>query len=193
MPIPPTLLAILAGGAGSRMGFPKSLLKLGDRPILAYLYERFAWPGPTLLVTSPGRERPPGWDLFTAEVVDPEADLGPLRGLLTALEHAATEVVVVATVDMPCVTREQLSWLAEQLGDRETVFCRVAGRVEPFPSAFRRSFAKAVGEQLASGDASMQALARRAEVRVVDPPGDWGAETWTNLNRPDDLSQWLSR
>src|SRR5438552_17571218 len=78
--------AILAGGEGSRMGKPKALLEINGRPILAYLLEQFAWPGPTLLVTAPGREKPPGHELFSREVVDPVAGEGPLRGILTALE-----------------------------------------------------------------------------------------------------------
>ena len=41
------------------MGGPKSRLVLNGRPILDRL-ERFAWRGPTLLVTSPGNEGPPG-------------------------------------------------------------------------------------------------------------------------------------
>src|SRR6478609_398221 len=42
-------LAILAGGRGSRMGKPKSHLRLHGRPILEYLLQRLAWPGPKLL------------------------------------------------------------------------------------------------------------------------------------------------
>src|SRR3954469_12653277 len=101
-------LAILAGGEGSRMGRPKGLLRVHGRPVLEYLLERFDWPGPTLLVTAPGRERPPACELFSCEVQDPVAGLGPLRGILTALESARTPLVVVTSVDMPGVGREQL-------------------------------------------------------------------------------------
>src|SRR4051794_29684613 len=87
----PITLAILAGGAGSRMGGPKSNLTLHGRPILDYLLDRFSWPGPTLLITSPGREHPPGHTRFSAEAVDPVPDQGPLRGILTALQHATTD------------------------------------------------------------------------------------------------------
>src|SRR4051794_14061635 len=97
------------------MGKPKAWLTLRGQPILEYLLDRFAWPGPTLLVTAPGREHPPGYERFTREVVDPIADLGPLRGVLTALEHAQTPTVVVTTVDMPNVQRAHLCALAEHL------------------------------------------------------------------------------
>src|SRR3954467_6767125 len=92
---PATTLVILAGGAGSRMGKPKGGLLIDDRPILEYLLDRFRWPGPTLLVTAPGREHPPGCQRFDLEAVDPVSDAGPLRGILTALENATTDQVVV--------------------------------------------------------------------------------------------------
>src|SRR5690349_21350151 len=106
-------LAILAGGEGARMGMPKGGLHIGAEPILAYLLRQIAWEGPTLLVTAPGRERPRGWELFDREVVDPVAGQGPLRGVLTALEQASSDVVAVATVDMPGVGGEQILWLLE--------------------------------------------------------------------------------
>src|SRR5512133_394747 len=96
-------LAVLAGGRGSRMKMPKSRLTLHGRPILQYILERTQWRGrgPTMLVTSPGLDRPPAYELYDAEVVDSVAGEGPLRGLLTALSYATTERVVVVTVDMP--------------------------------------------------------------------------------------------
>jgi molybdopterin-guanine dinucleotide biosynthesis protein A len=73
-------LAILAGGRGERMGKAKALLRIGNQPILTYLLERFAWRGPTMLVSSPGREHPPGAEEFDVEVVDPVEGMGPVRG-----------------------------------------------------------------------------------------------------------------
>src|SRR5918993_4259845 len=108
-------LAVLAGGEGSRMGRPKAELQVAGVPILRHLLRRFDWPGPTLLVTAPGRERPTGHEAFTREVSDPSPGHGPLRGILTAIEHARTPSLVVVAVDMPFVARDQLAWLAAEL------------------------------------------------------------------------------
>src|SRR5687768_14732109 len=121
-------LAVLAGGEGSRMGRPKAGLEIDGEPVLAFLMRRFDWPGPTLLVTAPGRERPPGADSFDAEAVDPVAGEGPLRGLLTALEQASTEAVIAAAVDMPLVGAEYLAWLAAQLRRDAGTLGVMAGR-----------------------------------------------------------------
>src|SRR5262249_18304154 len=108
-------LAVLAGGAGAGMGRGKGGLMIGEMPILQFLVDRLAWPGETLLVTAAGRERPPGSERFEREVTDAVAGEGPLRGVLTALDHIETEAAIVVTVDMPNVTREQLRWLQTQL------------------------------------------------------------------------------
>ena len=97
------------------MGRPKGDLALDGRPILERLLDRLNWPGPTLLVTAPGREHPPGWQRFAMEATDPVAGDGPLRGILSALEHAFTNELVVLPVDMPNVTAASLAWLAARL------------------------------------------------------------------------------
>jgi molybdopterin-guanine dinucleotide biosynthesis protein A len=189
-------LAILAGGEGSRMGMPKGELHVGDEPILAYLLRRLQWGGPTMLVTAPGRERPPGWEKFDREVVDPVAGLGPLRGVLTALSSAASHVVVVSTVDMPGVRREQLNWLVDQLSARPQVLGVMTRReksVEPFPAAFRAEARNRIMLEIASGRLSVQGLCDDDEFAVLPAPAEWGESVWTNLNRPEDLRAFLSR
>src|ERR1700722_14126455 len=86
-------LAVIAGGKGERMGLPKSHLKYKEQPILKWLLRQIQWPGPTLLVTAPGVAHPPAAELFDREAVDPVDGLGPLRGLLTALEQSSTPIV----------------------------------------------------------------------------------------------------
>jgi molybdopterin-guanine dinucleotide biosynthesis protein A len=190
-------LAILAGGEGARMGMPKGELRVGDEPILAYLLRRIAWDGPTLLVTAPGRDRPPGCERFDREVVDPVAGQGPLRGVLTALEHAATEVAVVATVDMPNVRSADLRWLVARLHDAPDamgLMVRRGAEVEPFPAVYRTAAAGAIRAQLGAGRLSVRALANHAGFGTLPAPPDWDErDFWTNLNRPDDFAEFLTR
>jgi molybdopterin-guanine dinucleotide biosynthesis protein A len=186
-------LAILAGGAGSRMGRAKGELRVGDRPILAHLLERLEWPGPTLLVTAPGRERPPACERFDREVSDPVAGEGPLRGVMTALDAAATDAVVLATVDMPGVTRDVLIHLLAALrpGMLGAMCERTTGdgpQIEPFPSAFRRAAAEVVRGQLGRRRRSVWSLSSDARFAVVPAPPSWPAAVWTNLNRPEDVA-----
>lgn len=180
-------LAVIAGGIGRRMGGPKVHLRVAGQPILAWLLSRLTWPGPTLLVTAPAVGSAPGAERFDAHAVDPADDQGPLRGLLTALEHATTELIVAIPVDMPNLDREKLAWLIRQLRpELDGIMCRNrAGEIEPFPCVIRRRAAGILADRLKTG--------RRALHRLCDEPGfkaittDWPDESWVNLNAPEDL------
>lgn len=183
-----TTLVILAGGAGSRMGTPKALLRIGDQPILSYLLDRFDWPGPTMLVTAPGREHPPGCERFTTEVIDPVNDQGPLRGLLTALQHATTPTIIAITVDMPGLRKENLAWLVDRLvdhNDRIGIMCSLEGQTQPFPCALRASARTIVENQLNLGQRAVQKL----DATILPAPANWD---WTNLNHPQDWQSFVS-
>ena len=193
-PLSDCTLAVLAGGRGSRMGRPKGMLTVAGRPILVHLLDRLAWPGPTLLVTAPGREHPAGWERFDAEALDPVADEGPLRGLLTALDASGTPRLAVVTVDMPGVTRGQLEWLAGKLPDAGLgVMCdRSAGdqrQPEPFPLMVRAAAAEVVRERLARRRRSVHGLTAGAGFVVVAAPAEWPSSVWVNLNTPEDVAR----
>jgi molybdopterin-guanine dinucleotide biosynthesis protein A len=188
-------LAILAGGASSRMGRPKAELRVGGKPILSYLLDQFAWSGPTLLVTAPGRERPAGSERFDREVTDSAAGEGPLRGVLTALEAARTDILVVTSCDMPRVEGSQLSWLAQTLAAHRDatllMLMRGDGRPEPLPFAVRASCEPLVRVHLGVGERSLHSLIAVSGALSLSAPSEWPASTWMNLNTPDDVTQFL--
>ena len=184
-------LAILAGGEGRRMGRPKGELRVGGTPILTYLLDRFAWPGPTILVTAPGRERPPGAERVDREVTDPVAGEGPLRGVLTALGATETELLVVTTCDMPRIEGRHLVWLAEEIGrhrDAQIVMLSHGGQPEPFPLALRRTALPLLTDHFARGGRSMHSILQISGAVLLPAPDVWSDTTWANLNTPGDLA-----
>ena len=188
------VLAILAGGRGLRMGTPKGLLRLQQRPILQYILERLGWPGPVWLITAPGSEHPPGWEKCDRELTDPVADLGPLRGVLTALEQLDGPELLVTTIDMPRVSADALRWMLEQLRGRPEIaglMCATTGdkgtRIEPFPLTLRRTAEPIIRSRLTSGRASVRKLLEDPAFVSVNPPAEFPADLWLNLNLPEDL------
>ena len=197
MTLPTVTLTILAGGPGSRMGIPKAWLTLRGRPVLEDLLDRLHWPGPTLLITHPGRANPPGHQRFTREVQDDVANQGPLRGLLTALDSCDTPLLVVATVDMPKVQSLHLAHLHELLATQPNALGLMLTRqsddarsteLEPFPSAWRTEARTLIASQLDAGQRSLHSLMRRPGVLTLPSPPGWPRSVWTNLNHPDDLA-----
>jgi molybdopterin-guanine dinucleotide biosynthesis protein A len=183
-------LAVIAGGRGTRMGGPKVAMRIDGRPILAWLIDRLRWPGPTMLVTAPSVPAVEEAALFDRHVVDPVDDLGPLRGVLTALEHASTETIVAIPVDMPGVDRAKLAWLVGKLSSQPDVLgvMTQAVEIEPFPSAYRTTARKPIADRLNAGRRSLHGLCDDARFVAVAAPADWSADTWTNLNAPSELA-----
>jgi molybdopterin-guanine dinucleotide biosynthesis protein A len=193
-------LAILAGGAGSRMGKAKGSLVINGRPILEHLLAHIDWPGQTMLVTAPGREHPPGSQLFDQEVQDPLGGGGPLRGILTALEHLKTPVLAVMPIDMPDIRKTHLAFLVNEIMKRQKclgLFMRrksgSAPQAEPFPTAFRRSALDTIRDRLNAEQGSVQRLSEVSGFELIDRPGEWPSRIWTNLNSPADLATYTSQ
>jgi len=190
-----TTLAILAGGRGSRMGMPKAHLELRGEPILAWMLKHLRWPGPTMLLTAPAVADPPGAQLFDLRVTDPVDDLGPMRGIASALENTSTEVIAVVTVDMPGITRDVLEWLLKSLAARPQLHGLMCSRlieqremIEPFPAVFRSSAKEIVLARLQAGELSVQRLCRQPNFASLASPAEWPASTWMNLNHPGELA-----
>jgi molybdopterin-guanine dinucleotide biosynthesis protein A len=190
-PMADVTLAVLAGGAGRRMGRPKSRLTLDGGPILETLLKRLRWTGPTLLVTARREDQPPGWELFDKIIPDAIEGQGPLRGVLTALENSTTPFVVVVPVDMPRLEATPLEWLADQLRNNPElagVMMRRGGEIEPLPAAFRRELAvPLIRDCLAKGALALHRLADLPQIAVRSAPSDLPDSFWTNLNEPHDL------
>jgi molybdopterin-guanine dinucleotide biosynthesis protein A len=182
------------------MGRAKGLLSLDGQPIVERLLDRLAWAGATILVTAPGRERPPGWQRFDLEVVDPVDGQGPLRGLLTAIEAAQTSEIVAVAIDMPGLTSAPLLWMVERLlhTPRAAVVMveRMTSRglqIEPLPMALRTDDAlPLIKRKLSVGQLALSGLAEEPRFVVERCPPDWPDQFWTNLNHPNDVSAYLS-
>jgi molybdopterin-guanine dinucleotide biosynthesis protein A len=122
--------------------------------------------------------------------------LGPIRGLLTAMENVKTELVVVATVDMPMVRNEHLRWLVEELTAKpQAVGCmslpsNLEKQIEPFPSSWRTEFAKDIVQQhIANGRRSVYSLRDQEGIFVLEAPREWPESIWLNLNSAADLDE----
>jgi molybdopterin-guanine dinucleotide biosynthesis protein A len=186
-------LAVIAGGAGTRMGGSKHRLHVGGRAILVDLLERCAWEGPTMLVVGADGGHVEGQERVGAVVADPVAGQGPLLGMLTALEQATTDRVAAVPIDMPGLRGEHLRWLVERAREEDgscVLLRRSVGKewtIEPFPAVYRRSAAGMIRRRLEDGRRSLRALAEEPQTRVVYAPLEWDDRVWSNLNTGADV------
>jgi molybdopterin-guanine dinucleotide biosynthesis protein A len=128
---PPALVAILAGGAGSRMGAPKAVVALGGRPLIAWPLAAAAAAGlEAVVIAKPDTPLP---DLAVAVWREPAAPSHPLLGIVTALERAGRAIVAVGC-DQPWLSPELLRTLA--VGGRGAAAARGERGLAPLPARY---------------------------------------------------------
>jgi molybdenum cofactor guanylyltransferase len=104
--------AVLAGGAGRRIGGAKALAELAGRPLIEYPLAamRAAGLSPLAIVAKPDTELPA---LVGVQIwLELERTRHPLIGLVEALRRAGGQPVVVCAADMPLVRAETIATLA---------------------------------------------------------------------------------
>lgn len=173
--------AILAGGAGRRMGgVSKAALELEGRPLAAHVAEALAGVcSKVAIVCKPETQLP---DLADVERWDePQEPRHPLAGILHALERAAGPVLVCA-VDMPWVTPDACRSLLDAApGGRATVAVG-AGEMCPVFGVYAPDALELLRE--AAPDAPLRETVTALDpVRVALPP-----PLLRSVNNPDDLS-----
>jgi molybdopterin-guanine dinucleotide biosynthesis protein A len=112
---------------------------------------------------------------------------GPLGGLLTGLLTTKAEAVLFLACDMPLITVSLLRAVVRESGAAtRPVFA--AGEHGPgFPLLLPRSAAALLERQIASGDWSLQSLAKELRARRVRVPAR--SRALFNVNAPEDLER----
>lgn len=104
--------AVLAGGAGRRLGGAKATALLGGRPLLAYPLAALGAVLADVVVVAKGHTILP--DLGAVPVwLEADEPRHPITGILHALRRAAGRDVLVCAADMPWVTPALVRRIAE--------------------------------------------------------------------------------
>jgi len=182
-----TLGCVLAGGAARRMGGgDKTLLPLHGRPLLAHILARLAPQCGALALNANGD--PARFASFGLPVwPDPLPGLGPLSGVLAALEASPLPFVLTVPGDAPFLPPD----LAEGLhGARAAAGVAVAhaasgGRAHPVIALWPRRLAGPLRAALDAGERAVHRFAAAQGVVAVEWPG----EPFLNINTPEDLAR----
>ena len=173
--------AILAGGAGKRLGgLSKATLELDGRPLAAYVAETLAVACDSVaIVCKPDTELP---ELAGVERWDEPAEpRHPLTGIVHALERAGGPVLVCA-VDMPWVTEDACRSLFEAAAGSVAAVAVGKGQLCPVLAIYAPD---ALGVlRAAAPDTPLRETVEALDpVRVALPPA-----LLRSVNSPGDLS-----
>lgn len=173
------------------MGRDKALIPLGGMPLIEYVLRRVEGLGDEVIVTT---NRPEDYAFLGKRMVeDRQPGAGALHGLLTALEAARGERVLLVGCDMPFVRRSLLKHMLAIATDAEVVIPRWGGELQPLHAIYAKSCAGPVSQALEAGEKRMISFLPRIQTFIVeqetvdqyDPDG----LSFFNVNTPEDLTQ----
>ncbi len=177
---------VLSGGRSSRMGQDKSTLAhTAGNSFLQHAIDRFDGICDRVFVCGGETDR-------ATVLADQTPGLGPIGGIVTALEHAQTlgcAACFVTPVDMPLLTANYLwqlcqSWQAtEQL---TVAISETEQRLQPLVAIYPTSIAQAMTNVSQSDDRSLMRWLSQQRL-VTIPLSDTACQ---NINTPEDFAQW---
>ncbi len=184
---PEATAVILAGGDGFRMGLDKSMLLVGNRPMIGLIADQLAF-FPERLI---GSNNPDKYAFLGIPVVpDQRPGIGPLMGILSCVDRAAHELCFVTGCDIPTLEASFILRLLADAPGYDIVIPRLAdGRVEPLLAVYRKTVVPVAQAIVARGGRRIVELVDGLRVRFV--PGE-SLPWYRNLNTPEDYRRWLA-
>jgi molybdopterin-guanine dinucleotide biosynthesis protein A len=183
-----TLGAVLAGGAGTRLGGAKAMVQLAGRPLISYPLSALAAAGiDAVIVAKPDTELPP---LEVPVLREPAEPRHPLLGIVTALRHAAGRPVLAVACDLPLVSPALLAELAA--APEPLVLAAPAGDPQPLLARYAPALLPELESALARQEPLRRTVAALSPRLLTDPDlarfGD-PAELLLNVNDFADLER----
>jgi molybdopterin-guanine dinucleotide biosynthesis protein A len=152
----PATVVVLAGGQSRRMGENKALLRLGGEPLVQRIVRRVEPLFEQVLISA---RRADDYGFLGHPVVpDERPELGPMGGIVSALEKARHDVVVFLPCDLADVPLDLVTNLLRAARyARAVVPVNEAGLFEPLVAVYRRSLLPI-----------LRAALERGERRIID-------------------------
>lgn len=188
MPGPPLTVAILAGGAASRLGGrDKGLAPVDGEPLIArartWCARAVAGEVDLLIIANRNLDEYARYGRVRSDAV--EGFRGPLAGVASALEAAHAERVLTLPVDCPSPPDDLAARLFDALGDRDAVVAHDGERRQPLFALYRRTLAASASIAAASGQgvSKWQDSVGAVEVDFADR-----RQQFHNLNTPEEFA-----
>ena len=184
---PHVTAAILAGGAGQRLGGrDKGLELLGGRPLIAYVIERIRPQVDEVMIIA--NRHADEYSAYAPVVADDAPGfLGPLAGIATALARCGTPWLLTASVDVPQPPLDLVSRLVGAIGDGDIAVARDADRRQPLFALYSTQLAAAAKDAL---ERDLAVWRWQDEHSAVEVDFSADRDAFHNLNTPDDFRNW---
>lgn len=180
---------VLAGGQSRRMGSDKALLLHAGRSQLAYtmaLLSQFT--SATYVSTSKAQQDEPERASFP-QIVDRYDDLGPVAGVLSAMDSDPHAAWLVLAVDLPNIDDSTLGFLVESRNPAHPFSAFRSSHndlPEPLCAIYEPSARAILDDFVAQGMVCPRKIMIRSDTCLLNQPN---ANALDNMNTPDDLAR----
>ena len=180
---------VLAGGESRRMGRDKALLMRDGQSQLAYLAALLARVAERVFVSARSTQQQDAERSRYELIVDRYADIGPMAGILSALEAHPDRDWLVLACDLPNLDESTLRFLLEHRSAEKpfTAFrSSHDGLPEPLCAVYRPGSAKILHKFIAEGVVCPRKVMIRSDSHLLEQPNPAALD---NINTPDDLAR----
>ncbi len=184
----PTYGLVLAGGESRRMGRDKARLDRGGTSQLEYLFALLDEVTAKTFVSTRSSQRDDPERARFPQIVDRYEDIGPVAGILSALEsHPDVDWLVVAC-DLPNVDRQTLDCLLSQSDPARPFTAFRSSRddlPEPLCAIYRAGSEAILKRFVDDGIVCPRKMLIRSDTALLTQPDPRSLD---NINTPDDLA-----
>ena len=179
---------VLAGGKSRRMGQDKALLDRDGQSQLAYLAGLLEKKVGRVFVSTRADQKDDGERGNYAQIVDRYDDMGPLAGILSAMEEYPEADWLVVACDLPNINGETISYLLENCSAEQPFTAYVSrhdGLPEPLCAIYRAGSIDIIRRFADEGIYCPRKILIRSDTFLLEQTHPRSLD---NINTPDDLA-----
>ncbi len=179
---------VLAGGRSRRMGRDKALLQREGRSQLAHMVDLLSAHVARVFVSTRADQQDEPERRRFDQIVDRYQDMGPLAGILSAMEAHPDVDWLVAACDLPNIDDKTLENLLAQRSDAHPFTAYVSshdGLPEPLCAIWRAGTADIIRGFIAEGVQCPRKILIRSDTHLLEQADPTSLD---NVNTPDDLA-----
>lgn len=169
---------VLAGGKSQRFGSNKAFCSYNNSTFIELAIRLLASCTEEVLIAGydPAYEK-----LGVRALQDSYANIGPLGGMYTAMQHAQRDWILLLTCDMPLITHEILSYMMNAWSGERAIAWVDGEERRCFPMLISKRAIGAVEQQIREKRYGMKQLLCAVDSRLLPLPTDW-KPCFSNIN-----------
>ncbi|MEZ4907072.1 MAG: molybdenum cofactor guanylyltransferase [Saprospiraceae bacterium] len=127
---------VICGGKSYRFGQDKGMYMLGDKPMIQYAIDNISTIADDIIIST---NDPEYANLGYETIEDRYKDIGPIGGIMAALEYSQNENNIIVSCDMPFLNSELLKYIYNNKENHLAASATFNNFVEPLCSYFNKN------------------------------------------------------